>query len=123
MSDQPVHLDLQKDRGLTVRWSDGAESFYSIEYLRKNSPSADARQLREELESNPLAILPTSAVGDGQPLTATGAEMVGNYAIRIIFSDGHETGIFSWRYLREIDPGEQKQENRKTGTQESGSDS
>jgi DUF971 family protein len=31
--------------------------------------------------------------------------MVGNYAIRIRFSDGHDTGIYSWAYLREIDPG------------------
>jgi DUF971 family protein len=30
--------------------------------------------------------------------------MVGNYALRITFSDGHATGLFSWRYLREIDP-------------------
>ena len=34
----------------------------------------------------------------------TGAELVGNYAVRITFSDGHDTGIFSWQYLREIDP-------------------
>lgn len=33
------------------------------------------------------------------------AELVGNYALRIAFSDGHRTGIYSWRYLREIDPG------------------
>ncbi|MFM8643067.1 MAG: gamma-butyrobetaine hydroxylase-like domain-containing protein [Phycisphaerales bacterium] len=33
------------------------------------------------------------------------AELVGNYAIRIRFRDGHSTGIFSWSYLRSIDPG------------------
>lgn len=105
MSDNPAHLDLDKEKGLTVQWSDGTKSFYPIALLRKLSPSAEARQLREEMESNPLTILPASAVGDGKPLTALGAEMVGNYAIRIQFSDGHNTGIYSWRYLREIDPG------------------
>ena len=52
----------------------------------------------------PLTVLPASATGD-QPLTATGAQLVGNYAVRIIFSDGHDTGLYSWDYLREIDPG------------------
>lgn len=104
MSDdiRPVHLDLDRDQALTVEWSDGRRSVYPIEYLRKMSPSADARQLREEIEHNPLTVLPASS-GSG-PITAESAEFVGNYAIRIRFSDGHDTGIYSWRYLREIDP-------------------
>lgn len=52
---------------------------------------------------NPLTVLPSNATSNG-PLTALDAELVGNYAIRIHFSDGHETGIYSWSYLREIDP-------------------
>jgi len=105
---KPTHLDLKKDKGLTVQWSDGKTSFYPIEYLRKWSPSADARQLREEMAKNPLTVLPAGSVGDGKPLTATGAEMVGNYALKIVFSDGHDTGIYSWDYLRHIDPDGEK---------------
>ncbi len=105
MTIKPVHLDLNKEKGLTVAWNDGTESFFSIIHLRKLSPSADAKQLREEIASNPLTVLPASAISDGTPLTALGAEMVGNYAIRISFSDGHDTGIYSWRYLREIGEG------------------
>jgi len=100
----PKHLDLKKDKGLTVHWADGRVSFYSVAYLRKWSPSADARQLREEMSRNPLTVLPASASSSG-PLTATALELVGNYAVRIVFSDGHDTGIYSWQYLREIDPG------------------
>ena len=37
-------------------------------------------------------------------LTVESAELVGNYALRLRFSDGHDTGIYSWQYLREIDP-------------------
>ena len=99
---RPVHLDLDRDKAMTVEWSDGRRSVYPIDYLRKMSPSADARQLREEIEHNPLTVLPAST-GSG-PITAESAEFVGNYAIRIRFSDGHDTGIYSWRYLREIDP-------------------
>jgi DUF971 family protein len=104
MMDRPVHLDLRKDKGLTVHWRDGSRSFYPIAYLRKMSPSADARQLREEMKSNPLTVLPSSPAGHQGPITALNAEMVGNYAVRIHFSDGHSTGIYSWSYLREIDP-------------------
>lgn len=104
MTHRPTNLDLQKDKGLTVTWDDGSSVFYPIEYLRKWSPSAEARVLREEMAKNRLAVLPASAVAKG-PITAAGAELVGNYAIRIIFSDGHDTGIFSWEYLREIEPG------------------
>lgn len=101
MNDAPAHLDLVKDRGLTIKWSDGSESFYPIKYLRRMSPSAEARQLRKQISENPLTVLPASSNND-KPLTALGAEMVGNYAIKIEFSDGHNTGIYTWEYLREI---------------------
>lgn len=105
----PRALDLKKDRGLTVEWADGSTSYFTIAYLRRMSPSAEARQLREDLASNPLAVLPASAVNaTGAPLTALDAELIGNYAIRIRFSDGHDTGLFSWSYLREIDPAAKK---------------
>ncbi len=102
--DGPRKLDLKKDKGLTVEWADGSTSYFSIAYLRRMSPSAEARQLREEMAKNPLTVLPPSKAGSGGPLVADSAELVGNYAIRIRFSDGHDTGIYSWGYLREIDP-------------------
>ncbi|MEM7626995.1 MAG: DUF971 domain-containing protein [Planctomycetota bacterium] len=100
----PVDLDLKKDRALTVKWDDGRVSVYPIDYLRKMSPSAEAKALREEMAKNPLTVLPASAAGGGETLTATGAELIGNYALRVEFSDGHRTGLFTWAYLREIDP-------------------
>jgi DUF971 family protein len=103
--DTPRHIDLKKDKGLTIEWSDGSTSYYSIPYLRKMSPSADAKDLREKMRSNPLTVLPASR--SSGPLVATDAELVGNYAIKIAFSDGHATGLYSWKYLREIDPAQQ----------------
>lgn len=102
----PSHIDLKRDRGLTVRWADGATSYYSIAYLRRMSPSAEARELRENLAKNPLTVLPAGRGPAPGPLVALDAELVGNYAIRIRFSDGHHTGIYSWEYLRLIDPAE-----------------
>lgn len=105
MDESPTSIDLKKDHGLTVVWGDGTTSFYPIAHLRRMSPSAEARELREELKRNPLTVLPASgARGRPGPLVAVDAELVGNYAIRIRFSDGHATGLYSWAYLRSIDP-------------------
>lgn len=97
-----MHLDLKKDRGLTIQWADGTGSYYSIAYLRRMSPAADQRELRKAMKSNPLTVLP-SAPASGE-ITAVDAELVGNYAIQITFSDGHSAGIYTWEYLRQIDP-------------------
>ncbi|MAY74802.1 MAG: hypothetical protein CMJ31_08850 [Phycisphaerae bacterium] len=107
MTDSPVAIDLKKDRGLTVQWPDGTGSYYTIAYLRRMSPSADMRELRRARARNPLTVMPGgggSGSGSGGEIVATDAELVGNYAIRIVFSDGHATGIYSWDYLRQIDP-------------------
>ncbi len=103
---RPLDLDLDRHRALTVRWSDGRVSIYPVAYLRRMSPSADAKALREQLAKNPLTVLPSSRAPDAhaQPLHAVDLELVGRYAVRIRYSDGHDTGIYSWAYLREIDP-------------------
>lgn len=109
--DAPVALDIKKDRGLTVTWADGAVSHYPVAYLRRMSPSADMKSLRDEMARNPLAVLPGGARGAGGasgPLVILEAQLRGNYAIWISFSDGHSTGIYSWEYLRQIDPGPAK---------------
>lgn len=111
MEPPPLAIDLKKDRGLTVQWSDGGTSYYSIAYLRKMSPSAEMKEQREQQKKNPLAILSASTVramgSGGGSIAAESAELIGNYALRIRFSDGHDTGIYSWQYLREIDPAAQ----------------
>ena len=104
---QPRHIDIQKDKGLTLHWPDGRTVFYPVAYLRKMSPSADMREARDKMRSNPLAVLPPELANlDAATLTITKAEKVGNYALRLTFSDGHHTGIYSWEYLREIEPQE-----------------
>lgn len=112
----PRHIDLKKDRGLTVEWADGSTSYYSVAYLRKMSPSAEQRELVKEMESNPLTVLPASMANQSGAITATDAELVGHYALRIRFSDGHRTGLFSWDYLREIDPAGPRDQTPPPGT-------
>jgi len=112
MSDAPKHLDLKKDDALTITWADGSVSRYPIAYLRRMSPSAEMRELREEQATNPLTVLPDKIARHEGPITATDAELVGHYAIRIRFSDGHDTGLYSWRYLRAIDPDREAGESK-----------
>jgi DUF971 family protein len=102
MDPRPVHLDLIRDEALSITWDDGHASRLPIALLRRMSPSADQRQLREEMASNPLTVLPSRTFD--APIRAESIELVGNYALRIRFNDGHDTGIYSWRYLRSLDP-------------------
>ena len=98
---RPTHLDLERLRGLTITWSDGVEQFLSVVALRRHSPSADQRELRAEMARNPFTVLPSSDARSG-PLRADAVEPIGHYAVRIRFSDGHDTGIYTWKYLREL---------------------
>ena len=105
-NESPEHLELRRSEGLEVRWRGGKKSFFPIAFLRRMSPSADARAIRESLAINPLTVLASSP--SQLPLEALTAELVGNYAVRIRFNDGHDTGLFSWKYLHEIDPNIEK---------------
>ena len=100
----PTALDLKKDKGLTIEWADGSTSYYTIAHLRRLSPAADQKQLRKEMHTNPLTVLTQPRTNHQAPLTITHAELVGNYAIRFVFADGHASGIYSWAYLHAIDP-------------------
>jgi DUF971 family protein len=102
----PLRLDLQKDRQLTIEWQDGRRSAYPIAFLRSMCPCAKCKQERaEQAAPKPkglsLRVLPGNHAG---PLTAASAELVGGYALRIDWSDGHASGIYSFEYLRSIDP-------------------
>jgi len=84
---------------LAIVWTDGSESFFTSEFLRKNSPSAQNIGEKD--------ILGNQYGGDGPKefpgVTIDSWDFVGNYAIRLWFSDGHNTGLFSWDYLRKLD--------------------
>jgi DUF971 family protein len=112
----PTRLHLKRTERLEIDWSDGRKCVYPIDYLRSMCPCAQCRTVREgdphRLEVTPqkkplLTILPGNYAN---PLAAVGAELVGNYALRIDWSDEHGSGIYSFQYLREICPPEAKAE-------------
>ncbi len=78
---------------LDVTFSDGFFASMPAEYLRVESPSAEVQG-----HSPAERVL----VAGKRDVGITRIEPTGNYAIRLIFSDGHETGIFSWDYLHRL---------------------
>lgn len=89
---------LVREQRLEIDWSDGTKSEYSLAQLRKSCPCAECRSERDKQSDNPLKILKSDPSG----LRVVSAELVGNYAIRFDWSDGHNTGIFDFRYLRAL---------------------
>lgn len=102
---RPTNLHLDRKDGLRIDWADGVSSHYPLAYLRKHCPCATCRGTHEE-KSGPapaglsLTILPSNIDKAAQ---FTDGRLVGNYAIQIIWADGHSTGIYDFRYLRAID--------------------
>lgn len=90
----PTEITLHKrSRLLALRFDDGAHFELPCEYLRVFSPSAEVR-----------------GHGPGQGVLQTGKravniraiEPVGHYAVRLVFDDGHDSGLYSWDYLHEL---------------------
>jgi DUF971 family protein len=90
----PTEVKLhQSSRILEIAFSDGQRFRLPYEFLRVHSPSAEVRGHGPGQE--------VLQVGK-RDVAITEVEAVGHYAIRPTFSDGHDTGIFSWDYLYEI---------------------
>lgn len=91
---RPTEIDLhQKSRVLEIAFDDGAHFKLPCEYLRVYSPSAE---VQGHGPSGRVLQVGKEAVNIKE------IEPVGNYAVRLLFDDGHHTGIFSWDYLYEL---------------------
>ena len=90
-SPTPTEIKLhQESKLLEIFFDNNTECMLSTEFLRVHSPSAEVQG-----HSPDQAVLQTGKENIG----IVNIEAVGNYAIKIIFSDEHDTGIFSWAYL------------------------
>ena len=97
----PIEIKLRsRSRLLCVAFDDGADFELPFEYLRVHSPSAEVK-----------------GHGPGQEVLVLGkenvairaVEQVGQYAVKLVFDDGHDTGLYSWKYLYEL--GRDRQQN------------
>jgi DUF971 family protein len=95
-SKQPevVELRLNPDKSaLSVTFTNGVSEKLPAEFLRVVSPSAEV----QGHSPSERKLVPGK-----KAVTIKAIEPVGNYAVRLVFSDGHSTGIYSWLYLHEI---------------------
>lgn len=83
----------QRSRVLEVAFDDGARFNLSCEYLRVHSPSAEVRG-----HGPGQGVLQTGK----ETVNITAIEPVGNYAVKLVFDDGHDSGLYTWDYLYKL---------------------
>ena len=87
-----LRLNTEKNK-LTVGFDNGSTFEYEAEFLRVLSPSAEVQGHSPDQR--------VTVPGKSDVLVKA-IEPVGNYAVRIVFDDGHDTGLYSWEYLHEL---------------------
>jgi DUF971 family protein len=100
----PKHISISKSKGIQIDWKDGLHSEFDIRYLRDMCPCASCtgahgtpslEEQQNEAGKSPFQMYTRT-------LRIDHVEPVGAYAIKIRWSDGHDTGIYTWDYLRKI---------------------
>lgn len=104
-STDPEHIAISKSKGIKIDWKDGHRSEYGLTYLRDRCPCATCTGAHGTPPRQPEAEAPATAFPMFKPaLKMLNVEPVGNYAIRISWSDGHSSGIYSYDHFRHICP-------------------
>ena len=115
-STDPEHIAISKSRGIEIDWKDGHHSSYEINWLRDWCPCAQCTGAHGTEPRPKESLAPQAKTGAPKTQTSNPFQMykprermvnvepVGNYALRIVWSDGHASGIYSWAHLRQICP-------------------
>ena len=101
MEPRPTNLALSGESELLIEWSDGQRRSYGFRELRDHCPCATCREKRSQ-PAPPSTMLPVLSPAEARPLKLLDMSPVGNYAYTIKFSDGHDTGIYTFALLREL---------------------
>lgn len=90
---RPIKLAI-KNKGLVINWDDESQQTISLSSLRKRCPCATCLSEREKQSKDFFPIF------NPDQIKVTGLKTVGTYALNICWGDGHSTGIFEYRYLK-----------------------
>ncbi|MCC7144029.1 MAG: DUF971 domain-containing protein [Candidatus Eisenbacteria bacterium] len=93
----PLEVQRLEDGSLYIAWGDGHQSTYGGPALRQSCPCAACRDEREA--PNPLRVVRPI---DPRSVNLVTAEPIGNYALGLVWGDGHRTGIYPYRLLRQL---------------------
>ena len=111
---QPTDIRVQKTKKqVRIRWENGEEKLYSFSTLRSHCPCADCEVDREkpsDLPDGQIALQIPLKPADWDELVRV--ELVGNYALRIYWKDGHHQGIYSWDTLYDLPSRMEPQEEK-----------
>ena len=98
---RPTNLEVAEGTKLRITWSDGVVREITFAELRNACPCASCLEQRKATPQ-PTGGLQVISMAEAQPLKIQAMNPVGNYAYNIEFSDGHDTGIFTLEFLREL---------------------
>jgi DUF971 family protein len=102
----PEKIERWGENGLVILWSDRAQRRYSAVQLRDGCPCATCREKQrakqQEAESARRPTLPVLSAAELQPLKILRMVPLGNYAYNVAFSDGHDSGIYTFELLRQL---------------------
>jgi DUF971 family protein len=99
-STDPKTLDISKSQGIDIVWSDGHATKFDLAFLRDHCPCATCSNAHGTSEAQPGTISANPFVMYKARPKMVDVEMVGRYAIRIVWNDGHNTGLYSYDLLR-----------------------
>lgn len=94
---QPTRIE-RSNTNLEIQWKDSHHSELSYRLLRQKCPCAHCKA--ERLGTDPFHILPSGDFFEN--LHIVDIQRVGRYAVRLVWSDGHRTGIYTFEFLREL---------------------
>lgn len=112
----PIRLQLVEPASLLIEWSDGQEQQIPLTELRARCPCAGCREQRKAEASQDAQELPITASGAAL-LRLVSMKPVGNYAYALTFSDGHDSGIYTFEYLRQLGHEVLRDEQKAAGSQ------
>jgi DUF971 family protein len=96
---KPISIRRIDTNFIVMEWSDGFRASIKQEVLRKECPCADCRQDALNNKHNNFIMLNTFSSGKN---TLKELKPTGNYGLKAVWGDGHDTGIYPWELLREI---------------------
>jgi DUF971 family protein len=97
----PLSIRRDGNDRLAVEWNDGHRSTYTWKHLRHNCPCAGCKGESGQ-PPDPFRILTASELAPKPPLQPVAMEPVGHYAYKIVWNDGHDTGLYTLENLRAL---------------------
>jgi DUF971 family protein len=102
---KPASITASREKKeLLVLWDDGHASRYSFSLLRAGCPCAECRGGHDRMGDTPDPAVFACPISDSPVTRLTTLVPVGSYAITPVWEDGHDAGIYQWRYLRALCP-------------------